>query len=343
MPDPLSYLILQIIGSYENFVAKRLVEHLKLPTEPHPAPYNIGWIKKGPTVKVTQICKLPLSIGKFYRAEVTCDVIEMDASHVLLGRPWQFDVDVVYKGRDNTYCFNWESHKVVMVPTNYKVSVKPSKAEGSSFLTIASSEAEFLAGLKESEQVYAMVVKSLVVHGVNEAVISVPKQIQPLLEEFEELELYPEDDDFKEIWDVFHSATGKSPFSLVYVTPPKHVVDLVQFSRGPGVSIAAEAMAKQAQEVQEQVKQRLAETNAKYKRAADKRRREKLFQEGDSVMVFLRKERFPVGTYNKLKPRKYGPYKVVKKIGDNAYVIDLPETMKISKIPDSALASFEEP
>ncbi|XP_058208081.1 uncharacterized protein LOC131321083 [Rhododendron vialii] len=174
-------------GSCENFVAKRLVEHLKLPTEPHPAPYSIGWIKKGPTVKVTQVCKLPLSIGKFYRANVICDVIEMDASHVLLGRPWQFDVDVVYKGRDNTYCFNWESRKVVMVPTNHKVSVKPSKVAGSSFLTVASSEVEFVAGLKESKQVYAMVVKSLVVHGKNEAVISVPKQIQPLLEEFEEL------------------------------------------------------------------------------------------------------------------------------------------------------------
>ena len=174
-------------GSCENFVARRLVDHLQLATEQHPSPYSIGWIKKGPTAQVTEVCYVPVSIGKHYQSTVACDVIDMDASHILLGRPWQFDVNVTYKGRDNTYDFIWNSHKIVMAPVKQQHVNSPSQVEGQSFLTLARSEAEFVSDAKEAQGIYAMVVKSLVVEDEGPIEVVVPNQLRPLLEEFKEL------------------------------------------------------------------------------------------------------------------------------------------------------------
>jgi len=53
---------------------------------PHPRPYKLHWINDGRDINVKNQVKVKLSVGN-YVDDVLCDIVPMEACHVLLGRP----------------------------------------------------------------------------------------------------------------------------------------------------------------------------------------------------------------------------------------------------------------
>ena len=78
------------------------------------------------------------------------------------------------------------------------------------------------------------------------------------------------------------------------------------------------------------INKRIHASNLKYKTQADLHRRHLDFDVGDYVMIHIRPERYPSGIVKKLQARSACPFKVLKKLGPNAYVIDIPLDYGIS-------------
>jgi hypothetical protein len=132
--------------------------------------------------------------------------------------------------------------------------------------------------------------------------------------------------------DSVNRSIGKSSFQILYGTQPRGVSELRESGRAETSSASAEEFAEAMQELHTQVKQRLQKSNQEYKRRSDQRKRKLQFEVGDMVLAHLRKERFPRGTYNKLKMKKIGPCRVLKKFGEKAYELEFPEGIGISPI-----------
>jgi hypothetical protein len=75
----------------------------------------------------------------------------------------------------------------------------------------------------------------------------------------------------------------------------------------------------------ETTKLQIEKMNERYRIAASKGRKEVKLEPGDLVWVHLRKDRFP-----DLRKFKLGPFKVLEKMNDNVYKLELPPEFGVS-------------
>ncbi|KAK4477808.1 hypothetical protein RD792_017070 [Penstemon davidsonii] len=106
-------------GSCINVVSSHTISLLSLTPVDHPQPYRVAWIETS-SIPVTQRCKVPIQFLS-YKDVVWCDVVPMNAGHILLGRPWLYDHDVTIFGRTNSCSFIHNGKKITLNPVQPKL------------------------------------------------------------------------------------------------------------------------------------------------------------------------------------------------------------------------------
>jgi hypothetical protein len=165
-------------GSIDNLVLTEMVEKLELETIEHPSQYRVSWLQKGHQVNVTKQCLVEFKIGG-YNDKILCDVIPMDVCHLLLGRPWKYDRNVIHDGRMNTYTLEKIGRTHMLLP----IKDKEVKFEVSNTVLLMSGK-ELLTEVKKKEDPQFIVVRKLRIVLTSTRVDDLPEEVQELLEEF---------------------------------------------------------------------------------------------------------------------------------------------------------------
>jgi hypothetical protein len=217
-------------GSTDNLVSTEMVEKLKLETTAHPSPYKVSWLQKGHQVMVSQQCKVEFKIGG-YKDEIMCDVIPMDVCHILLGRPWQFDRNVIHDGRKNTYTLEKNGRTHMLLP----IEEKKEKEEANTRILLMSGK-ELLKEVKKDQEMQFVVVRKPRVILTNTSVDDLPEEIQELLENFVDI------------------VVDELPHSLPPIRSISHHIDLI-----PGASLPNKAVYRLTPRENEEVKNQVQE------------------------------------------------------------------------------------
>jgi hypothetical protein len=127
-----------------------------------------------------------------------------------------------------------------------------------------------------------------------------------------------------------HSTTKFCPFEIVYGFKPTAPIDLLPLPLQERVNFDASKRAEFVKKLHDQARANIEKMTKSYEKHANKGRKKMVFEQGDLVWVHLCKDRFPAQRKSKLQPRADGPFKVLERINDNAYKIDLPSEYGVS-------------
>jgi hypothetical protein len=154
----------------------------------------------------------------------------MDVCHLLLGRPWKYDRNVIHDGRMNTYTLekNERTHMLLQIKDK---EVEPEVRN----IVLLMSGKELLTEVKKKEDPQFVVVRKLKIVLTITRVVDLPEEVQELLEEFPDI------------------VVDELPRSLPPIRSVSHHIDLILGASLPNKA-AYRLMPQENEEVKRQVR-----------------------------------------------------------------------------------------
>jgi hypothetical protein len=121
-----------------------------------------------------------------------------------------------------------------------------------------------------------------------------------------------------------------SPFQVLYGFNPRAPIDLLPLLPSEMTCFDVSQRSEFILKMHETTKLNIEKMNKKYRIAASKGHNEVKLETGDLVWLHLRKKRFPELRKSNLMSHAAGPFKILAKINDNAYKLELPPEFRVS-------------
>ncbi|RDY03871.1 Tf2-9, partial [Mucuna pruriens] len=247
---------------------------------------------------------MPFAIEN-YKDEILCDVVLMEAGHILLDHLWQLDRKVTNNWYTNCLSFIYNELKITLTPLSPKQVCEDQIKMGKI------KECEKLEE-KKNERMKEKKTK----HHINlipgAALVNKPTY-KNILASWEECLPHLEFSYNRTIQSTYYSS-----FEVVYGFNPLIPFDILTLPTNKHANLDGMQKEKFVRELH-------VKRNEQYARQANKGC-VMTFEPGDCIWVHRKKERFPTQRKYKLQPRGDGTFQVLKKINDNAYKLDLPTT-----------------